>query len=243
MRLGPLHAASSIRLSVVVLALIFASSAQAQSSFKVGDKVQVSTPWGWVEGTVNKVNGNSYFIHSAAGDMWKSYPDEVRGTGPQTAQDRANGHYQLHDRVKVNIQGQWEDGEIITGLGGDYQVKLANNREAWANPSQLRFVGPAMAPAAAKGGQPPAPGMTPCGNKLQGRYSSSTGFATFTVIFNSGKATITDPSGQGEVMECWTSGSKVLLHKPGASNEDMPIDINNDGTLDTPLGEIRKKGN
>jgi hypothetical protein len=39
------------------------------------------------------------------------------------------------------------------------------------------------------------------------------------------------------------SGDKIILHKPGQSNLDMPISINNDGTLDTPMGEIRKKGN
>ena len=39
-------------------------------------------------------------------------------------------------------------------------------------------------------------------------------------------------------------GDKIILHKPGDSpNQDMPIDINSDGTLQTPLGEIKKKGN
>ena len=40
------------------------------------------------------------------------------------------------------------------------------------------------------------------------------------------------------------SGEKIYLHKPGESTDtDMPIDINNEGTLDTPFGEIKKKGN
>jgi hypothetical protein len=39
------------------------------------------------------------------------------------------------------------------------------------------------------------------------------------------------------------SGDKIILHKPGAPNEDMPLDINLDGTIDTPVGEIKKKGN
>jgi hypothetical protein len=239
MRLGPFSF-----LTVFLLLCSWSSPAPAQSSFKAGDHVQINSPWGWIEATVTRVNGNSYFVHSAAGDFWKSYPDDVRGTGPQDAQDRANGHYQLHDRVKVNVQGQWVDGEIITTLGTDYQVKLAGNRQAWANPSQLRFVGEAQAPPVANGGQPPAPGMTPCGSKLTGRYSSTGGFGMFTVIFNgSGKATMADPTGQGEVLECWTSGSKIILHKPGQSEADMAMDINNDGTIDTPIGEIKKKGN
>jgi hypothetical protein len=239
MRLGPFSV-----IAMLLLLCSWSSAAPAQSSFKAGDHVQINSPWGWIDATVTRVNGNSYFVHSAAGDMWKTYPDDVRGTGPQTAQDRANGHYQLHDRVQVNVQGQWIDGEVITVMGTDYQVKLPGNREAWANPGQLRFVGEAQAPPVAKGGQPPAAGMTPCGPKLQGRYSTAGGgFGMFTILFNSSKATVTDPTGQGEILECWTNGSKIILHKPGAPNEDFPIDINNDGTLDTPLGEIRKKGN
>ena len=38
-------------------------------------------------------------------------------------------------------------------------------------------------------------------------------------------------------------GGKILLHQPAHANLDMPIDLNNDGTLQTPLGEIKKKGN
>jgi hypothetical protein len=38
-------------------------------------------------------------------------------------------------------------------------------------------------------------------------------------------------------------GEKVILHHPAHPNYDMSIDINNDGTLQTPYGEITKKGN
>jgi hypothetical protein len=45
-------------------------------------------------------------------------------------------------------------------------------------------------------------------------------------------------------MECWMAGDKIILHKPGDSAAmDMPIDVNLDGSLQTPLGEIKKKGN
>jgi len=48
----------------------------------------------------------------------------------------------------------------------------------------------------------------------------------------------------GEVLECWTGGGKIYPHKPrDPASQDMPLDINNDGTLDTPFGEIKKKGN
>jgi hypothetical protein len=45
------------------------------------------------------------------------------------------------------------------------------------------------------------------------------------------------------VLECWTAGEKIYLHNPGEpGSQDMPIDINDDGTLQTPMGELKKKG-
>jgi len=61
------------------------------------------------------------------------------------------------------------------------------------------------------------------------------------MTFRSGKATMTDAGGNDEVFECWMGGGRMYLHKPDAPNLDMPIDINDDGSLQTPLGEIRKK--
>lgn len=63
-------------------------------------------------------------------------------------------------------------------------------------------------------------------------------------MFQSGNATVKAALGDDEVLECWMNGDKLYLHKPGdLPNHDMPIDINNDGSLQTPLGEIKKKGN
>ena len=33
------------------------------------------------------------------------------------------------------------------------------------------------------------------------------------------------------------------LHEADGSADDIQLDINNDGTLDSPLGELKKKGN
>ena len=33
------------------------------------------------------------------------------------------------------------------------------------------------------------------------------------------------------------------LHEAGGSADHIQLDINNDGTLDSPLGELKKKGN
>jgi hypothetical protein len=65
-----------------------------------------------------------------------------------------------------------------------------------------------------------------------------------TIEFRSGKAIIKDALGENDTtLECWTAGEKIYLHKPGdAPSQDMPIDINDDGTLQTPMGELKKKG-
>jgi hypothetical protein len=38
-------------------------------------------------------------------------------------------------------------------------------------------------------------------------------------------------------------GGKIILHKPGQNSEmDLPPDLNKGGTIDTPFGEVKKKG-
>jgi hypothetical protein len=216
--------------------------------FKVGDTVQVNTLFGWANGKVLQIDGNNYKVHVQTGaDVWKTYPSEVRRIGGINAEDRAHGVYALHDRVQVNVEGRWVDGEIVTQLGSDYQVQLPGNRTAWASGQNIRLVtaGDKVPSQAPKAGTPPKPGLTSCAGKIEGRYSSSAGLAGVSITFRSGKATMGGGIGADEELECWMSGSnKIILHKPGESNAtDMPLDINNDGSIDTPLGEIRKKGN
>jgi hypothetical protein len=215
--------------------------------FKVGDTVQINTAFGWVNAKIVRVDGgNSYRVHAQTGaDVTKTYPDELRRIGPLNADDRAHGLYALHDRVQVNVEGKWTDGEVITEMGMDYQVQVAGNRTAWASGQNIRLVTAAdkVPSTAPKAGTPPKSGMTSCQGKFEGRYSSSAGFAGLSITFHAGKATMSGGLGDDEEFECWTGGGKIILHKAGESNAtDMPIDINNDGTLDTPLGEIRKKG-
>jgi hypothetical protein len=62
-----------------------------------------------------------------------------------------------------------------------------------------------------------------------------------TVVFKGAKAAFS-MYGQSEDVECWTGGGKIYLHKTGEP-DDMVLDINNDGTLDSPMGELKKKGN
>src|SRR5712691_4235225 len=227
---------------------VSAAPAGAQTGtggFKVGDTVQVNTAFGWMDAKVLKVNGNQYFVHAQSGaEVWKPYPTELRRIGPIHAEDRANGLYELHDKVQVNVEGKWTEGEIIATLGQEYQVQLPGNRAAWATPQNLRFVAAKAAPPAGiKAGTPPKPGLTSCAGKIEGRYASSAGFGGATFVFRSGKVTITGPLVDPEEAECWMGGGKIILHKPGQNSEmDLPLDINKDGTLDTPFGEVKKKG-
>ena len=215
------------------------------NGFKIGDTVEISTGFGWMKATILSMNGNNYRVRSQVGvELTKTYPSEVRRIGLPTAKDRASGIYNLHDRVQVNVQGRWETGEIMTMLGSDYQVRLSGNRTVWASGQALRPAAPESAPRAVQGGTPPRPGLASCAGKIEGRYATTGAFGSMTIEFRSGKAIMKDALGDNDtVLECWTAGEKVYLHKPGdPASQDMPIDINDDGTLQTPMGELKKKG-
>ena len=212
------------------------------NGIKVGDAVEVVTGSGWTRAKVVAVNGNSYRVLVYGVQVTKQYPAEVRRLGAASARDHAQGQYRLGDRVQVNVGGRWISSRIVTEMGQDYQVELPGNRTAWATPSNLRpahSAPPAVSSSSA--GMPPKPGLTSCAGKFEGRYATTGGFGSFTMTFRSGKATMTDAGGNDEVFECWMGGGRMYLHKPDAPNLDMPIDINDDGSLQTPLGEIRKK--
>jgi len=48
--------------------------------------------------------------------------------------------------------------------------------------------------------------------------------------------------GESEDMECWMGGGQIHLHKTGEPT-DLVLDINKDGSLDSPMGELKKKSN
>jgi hypothetical protein len=215
------------------------------NGFKIGETVSVATAGGWYAATILRANGDSYLVRLAQSlEVWKSYPTELRRIGPLTDVDKARGLFALHEKVQVNVEGRWVEGEIIGELGMEYQVQLSDNRTAWGSAQHLRRVAAPEKPAPPAGGTPPKPGLKSCAGKFEGRYASTAGGpSSFQITFHSGKATLR-ALGDAEEFECWMDREKIYLHKAGESTDtDMPIDINNDGTLETPFGEIKKKGN
>jgi len=221
-----------------------AAASQADANgIRVGDAVEVLTGFGWTPAKVLAISGNSYRVMTNGIAVTKDYPSEVRRVGGLTARDHAAGQYVLGDNVQVHVQGQWMNGKVVATSGNEYQVAVSGNRTTWAGPENLRpGVAPAS-PAAPKAGAPPRPGMVSCAGKIEGRYATTgSAMGSFTIRFRSGTATMTDAGGNDEVFECWTAGDRIILRQPSHPNMDMSIDINDDGSLQTPIGEIRKKG-
>jgi len=117
--------------------------------------------------------------------------------------------------------------------------------------ARMAMAGP---PTHAAGG-PPKPGLASCAGKFEGRYASQAGSAGLVAItFRSGKATVREPDAvmkDGKLAalysereaECWYGGGKIYLRWLNGDTDEFPIDINDDGTLDTTYGELKKKGN
>jgi hypothetical protein len=205
----------------------------------VGDRVTVGTGMGWVDATVLGADGHVFRVRFAGGpEVFKRYPDQLRRKGPLTAYDRENGVYDLTDRIQVRYEGAWVDSRIITIMGMEYQVALPGDLIAWAKPDQMRFVGPAETPAARKAGEPPRAGMTSCSGKIEGRYAL-TSAGPLTITFRSGKATIRAPGMDPETVDCWIDSDGILL--AGEGEDPMELLVNDDGTLQSPLGEMSKK--
>jgi hypothetical protein len=76
-----------------------------------------------------------------------------------------------------------------------------------------------------------------CGSSLNGTYHQAGGAGIITLEFNSGKVTST-VGGESKQGTYDIKGDKVILHLPG--DGDVPLKLNGDGTLDSPLGTFKK---
>jgi len=226
-------------------------SQAASGGFKVGDTVRVLAGGGWGDAKVLQVRGSVYYVRLENGiEISKTWPLEVRRAGKLTAEDHALGQYDLHEWVEVLVNGKWMKGEVVgqdlnmytIQLPGERTTALDGDRTVRAGPENLR---PSTAPVAATrpAGQAPK-GLVSCPAKYEGRWGLSAGVGGMTVVFRSGKVTITEGLGGPMEFECWMGGGKIIPYKAGSLTPfAYGFDINNDGTLESPLGELKKKGN
>ena len=220
--------------------------------FKVGETVRVLID-GWQEGRVIAVHGNSYVVHLPNGiDVSKLWPIEVRRVGRLTAEDHAVGQYDSHERVQVLINGQWHEGTITGQNLNMYSIKVPgfhgdfDSDEVSTTPENIRIstTPPPPPPAQRAAGQAPKAGLTSCGSKYDGRWEQIPG--GLRIIFRGGKATISEPPlGASQPYECFMGEGQILFFKAG---ESKPVDYltllpNNDGTLQSELGALKKMGN
>jgi hypothetical protein len=228
-------------------------SGPGPGGFKVGDTVRVLVD-GWQEATIIEVHGRSYVVHLPNGiNVSKMWPYEIHRLGKLTAEDHAAGQYDLHDRVQVLVNGKWMEGEIRgqnnvnmydikvpgvdTGFGSDIVNTTPENIRMSTTPAPA-------APAQRAAGQAPKPGLASCAGKYEGRWEHVSGMGGMKVVFRSGKATITEGLGGEMLFDCFTGDGKVVFYKAGSFTPfSYDFDVNNDGTLQTPLGAIKKMGN
>jgi hypothetical protein len=234
-------------------AAVNSQAGPGSGGFKVGDTVRVLVD-GWQEATITEVHGRSYVVHLPNGvSVSKMWPYEIHRLGKLTAEDHAAGQYDLHDRVQVLVNGKWMDGEIRgqnnvnmydikvpgvdTGFGSDIVNTTAENIRMSTKPAPA-------APTQRAAGQAPKPGLVSCAGKYEGRWEHVSGMAGMKVVFRSGKATITEGLGGEMPFDCFTGDGKVVFYKAGSFTPfSYDFDINLDGTLQTPLGAIKKMGN
>lgn len=162
------------------------------------------------------------------------------------------GQYDLHDRVQVLVNGKWMEGEVRgqnlnmyhikvpgvdTGFGSDVVDTTAEN-------IRMSTTAAPTPPAHRADGQAPKPGMSSCAGKYEGRWEHVSGMGGMTVIFRSGHVTVSGGLGGDDHFDCFLSDGRLVLYKPGSfTPESFGFDVNNDGTLQTPLGAVKKMGN
>jgi hypothetical protein len=249
----PAEAQVDARNALVPLPTMAANSGgTGAGGFKVGDRVRILSD-GWQEAQVIQVHGASYVVHLSNGvEVSKLWPMEVRRIGPLTADDHAAGQYDKGDRVQVLVNGRWMQGEIRGQNLNMYNILVPGvdtgfgDNHVDTTPENIRMSTLPPPPAAAQraAGQVPKPGFASCAGRYEGRWELAGGMAGMEVIFRSGAATISEGLGGPMPFDCFTGGGKVVFYKPGSFQPfDYDFAINNDGTLQTPIGAIKKMGN
>jgi len=238
-----------------VLAVLFGGSPAGAQTVAVGDIVQTNLNGAPVIGEVMRAAGAVADLNAGQNNRIPLVSVEnlkvvqKTGTGGKSA-------CAVGDSVQVrSLANTLVPGRIMKTNGAYCEIDSSGSGfTGWSKCSDtVRPSGGTCAPpgaagpgraggaAAAAGPQPPRPGLTSCAGKIEGRYASALGQGGLTIEFRSGKATLKGPLVDDEVVDCWTTGTKIVLHNPKEA-EDLELDINKDGSIDTPFGEIKKKG-
>ena len=228
------------------------SAGAGPGGFKVGDRVRILSD-GWQEAQILQIHGSGYSVRLQNGvEVEKFWPAEVRRLGTLSAEDHAAGQYDKGDRVEVLVNGRWMQGEIRGQNLNMYNILVPGvdtgfgDNHVDTTPENIRLPRQPPPPAAAQraAGQAPKPGLVSCAGHYEGRWELAAGMAGMKVVFRSGSATITEGLGGEMAFDCFTGAEKVVFYKPGSFTPfSYDFDINNDGTLETPLGVIKKMGN
>ena len=239
--------------TLVALGVSLGASAAGAQTVAVGDIVETNLNGSRVIGEVTRTAG-------AVADLNVGQNNKVPLLGVanlkvvQKAGTGGKSSCSVGDQVQVRyVANTLLAGRILKTNGAYCEIDSSGSGfTGWSTCSDvLRASGTCAPPApagqaragaaASAGAQPPRPGLTSCAGKIEGRYSSTLGQGGLTIEFRSGKATVKGPLLGDEVADCWTSGTKIVLHNANEP-EDLELDINKDGSIDTPFGEIRKKG-
>ena len=127
----------------------------------------------------------------------------------------------------------------VPGFRGDFDTDMVSTTS-----ENIRMSTTPPPPAQRAAGQVPKAGLASCGSKYDGRWEQIPG--GLRVVFRSGNATVSEPPlGASEQFECFMGGGQILFYKAGAFT---PVDyltllLNNDGTLQSELGALKKMGN
>jgi hypothetical protein len=235
-----------------VLAAFFMGNlpASAQGAVAVGDMVQTGVNGQNAIGEVIRVRGGTADLNLGQNNV-----SQLVNVANMKVVQKAGAGAKATCAVGETVQVPYIANTLMTGrimkTNGDYcEIDSSGSGfTGWSKCSEMRRSGGgtcAPASAAARAGAagpagPPKPGLVSCAGKFEGRYAPSNGLAGLTIVFRTGKATLSGPLSDDETFDCWTGSGKIFLYKAG--EDPLPIDINNDGTLDTPLGELKKKGN
>jgi hypothetical protein len=236
--------------AVLSFGLTMFAAQPARAQVALGDIVETALNGQLVIAEVVRVRGNSADLNVGQNNL-SQFLDIENMKVLQKAGSGAKATCVAGETVQVpGLANTLLTGKLLK-TNGDYCEfdSSGSGFTGWAKCAEIRrqASGANCAPAAATAGRataaatsaPPRPGLVSCAGKFEGRYATTAGLGGLTIVFRSGKATLSGALSDDETYECWTGGGKIILHKPG--EDDLPIEINDDGTLDTPLGELKKK--